>query len=110
MPSADFCATVRSPCDDPSPEGHGADLPRYCEAEDPQEEILPAATRYLRRTSATAPTRRGHTAAAPPSNAMNSRRLMGLSLQTKLRVSPIVHHNKFDAKMQDVRGVFASAA
>jgi hypothetical protein len=34
---------------------------------------------------------------------MNSRRLMGLSLQTKLRVSPIVHHNKFDAKMQDVR-------
>ena len=28
MPSADFCATIRSPCDDPSPEGHGADLPR----------------------------------------------------------------------------------
>jgi hypothetical protein len=28
MPSADFCATIRSPCDDLSPEGHGADLPR----------------------------------------------------------------------------------
>src|SRR5262249_44156812 len=28
----------------------------------------------------------GHVAAAPPSNAMNSRRLMGLSLQPRLRV------------------------
>src|SRR5262249_49317773 len=28
MPSADCCATIRSPCDAPSPEGHGAALPR----------------------------------------------------------------------------------
>src|SRR3954462_5235308 len=26
MPSADFCAAVGPPCDDPSPGGHGADL------------------------------------------------------------------------------------
>jgi hypothetical protein len=73
-----------------------------------QEVILPVATRYLRKRNvckwqwvagsrqqhhrgtanechgADAPS--GHTAAAPPSNEMNSRRLMGLSLQPKLRV------------------------